>query len=70
MKNNNKRISIDKIAKRFDGRSRACEKCPSSVRRISAKFFEEICIGICTNAYVRGFKKGVKYEKQLKKKTL
>ena len=69
MKNENnkgkpKRISIETAAKLADGKSFPCKKCPIENYKHTSLFFERVCYGVCTDAFVRGFKKGYKYAKE------
>ena len=52
------RESIEAIAREYNGRSKACAKCgaPNHIKPY-------VCFTICTKAFIEGFKKGVKYEK-------
>ena len=65
-KTNYNRLSINKIAHIYNGRSRACAKCPVANRNCRLATFngETIC-DICSKSFVEGFTKGVKYERKL-----
>ncbi|MGM9686554.1 MAG: hypothetical protein ACI3YI_10085 [Bacteroidaceae bacterium] len=53
------RESIEAIAREYNGRSKACAKCgaPNHIKPY-------VCFTICTKAFIEGFKKGVKYQKE------
>lgn len=58
-----KKLSINKIAAQYSGRSRACAKC---------SYFTKICskydlFTLCNRSFIEGFIKGVKYNKSINK---
>lgn len=66
---NNKRLSINKIAHIYNGRSRACVKCSFNLQNqyhyigFRKEVLEDICKH-CNKSFVEGFIKGAKYERK------
>lgn len=58
------RLSIDRVAQIASGRSRMCARCPFNKTRAICP---EMVLEACNRAFVEGFKKGVKHEKQIQR---
>ena len=54
-------MGIRKIAATYSGRDRLCEKCPFRYTSDCVRFNQ-----ICNESFIRGFIKGVKYQKSKK----
>lgn len=54
-------MSIEKIARQYEGRSRMCAKCPFHP-------CSDIQFKVCDAAFVEGFRKGAQHIKKQQKK--
>lgn len=55
--------SIETFARNQHGNSRICESCPCRHDTFTSESYQKICVGVCAKMYVRGFKKGMIYER-------
>lgn len=53
--------SLNQTARIIDGRSHRCENCPLHP-------CSEIQFKVCSNAFIEGFRKGVRWEKEQRKR--
>lgn len=56
--------SLIRIARQYNGRSRMCAKCPNNK---NGNRNPNICLSICSQAFIEGFMKGYEHKsKELK----
>lgn len=58
-------LTINKIAARKFALARNCDKCPFSLKRKESDVFDTICMGVCRDAFIYGFKSAIKYRNKL-----